>query len=214
MSWMLVSAYRKRNYFAVRIFNSAQTILNVWLPANYITISAFVQDGCPDVIRSVPLTYGMSFNRGEKRRRKKRGYVSPNMRCLHLSTRGQCGPNSPNCCPHGSSLHSSRILLDCLSCLPGILAKDKAETEIGFSKRLQTICLLGLQLTAWRCGLSPCVNTPASETSEVFVRRNIISTTAAWREQSETKAKHVCGEVGWIVACCEFRRQFWFQSLT
>lgn len=64
MSWILVSAYRKRNYFAVRIFNSAQTILNVWLPANYITISAFVQDGCPDVIRSVPLTYRMSTNRG------------------------------------------------------------------------------------------------------------------------------------------------------
>lgn len=33
-------------------------------------------------------------------------------------------------------------------------------------------------------------------------------------ENSETKGKHVCGEVGWIVVCCEFRRQFWFQSLT
>lgn len=99
MSWILVSAYRKRNYFAVRIFNSAQTILNVWLPANYITISAFVQDGCPDVIRSVPFTYRMSTNRGGKKREKNAATFPPTCAAYIFPPEGSAGLILPTAVP-------------------------------------------------------------------------------------------------------------------
>lgn len=118
-----------------------------------------------------------------KKREKIRGYLSSNMRCLHLSTRGQCGPNSPNCRPRepfftppGFSWTVCRVYL-----------ASKQRTRLTrwseISKRPQTICLFGLQLAVWRSGLSPGVNAPVLETSGLFVRRNITSTTAAWREQ-------------------------------
>lgn len=198
MSWILVSAYRKRNYFAVRIFNSAQTILNVWLPANYITNSAFVQDGCPDVISTADLRD--VFQQRGKKEEKNAATFPPTCAAYIFPPEGSAGlilptavPMDRPSTPPGFSWTACRVYL-----------ASKQRTRLrrrsdSVNASRQSVCSGSSSRDTWRCGLSPCVNMPASETSEVFVRRNIISTTAAWREQWN-KGK-TCLRGSWLDRC-------------
>lgn len=173
MSWILVSAYRKRNFFAVRIFNSAQTILNVWFPANYITNSAFVQDGCPDVIRSVPLTYGMSFNRGGKKKEEKNAAAFP-----------------PTCAAYIFPPEGSAGLI-----LPTAVPVDRPSTPPGFSWTACRVCLASKQRTRLRRRSDSVNASRQSVCSGSSSPRDAAVCLPVWTRQRRRQARCLSGEI-------------------
>lgn len=160
-------------------------MLNVWLSANYSIISVRVQDRCPDVMRSLLLTTTMSSNIGEKRGGGKyAATVPPTCAAYIFPPGGSAGLILPTAVP----VNRSSLLQDSpglsvvftwhLSKGPG---RDGDRRSVNAPR--QSVC----SGSSSPCDAPVCLpvwTRQCRRRGGLFVRRNITSTTAAWREQT------------------------------